>query len=289
MKRNKLVIFLFVALITAAVTYIVWDGIENDKAYADSDKTNIADKLLIDDNDYRFIEINSESDAREVISIYAEKHHYSEDDYPSNMVSRMASHPEIRDFILEYPEHINEDEEVRISDISITEDLQKTTGVPLFIQWDKRWGYRTYGSDLMGFTGCGPTCLSMVATYLLDNDYMTPAYVAQFSMDNGFYDYENMSGTFWTLMYDGAAMLGLNWEEVPGEKWAVEQHLEDGDPIICIMGPGDFTAEGHFIVLTSYEDGYVTVNDPNSIERSSRKWELDQIMPQIQGMWAYSV
>ena len=104
--------------------------------------------------------------------------------------------------------------------LDLREDIERADGIPEFYQWDPRWGYRIYGSDLMGFTGCGPTCLSMVAVYLLGNDYMTPAWVAQFSMDNGYYDYENYSGTFWTLMSSGAEQLGLYSEEVSdgGEK-----------------------------------------------------------------------
>lgn len=279
---------MFVMLIAASVTYIIWDGMTSQEIYADSQrKTRIESNL--EEEDYKQIDIKNESDAREVISIYAEDNGYSMSDYPDEMVSRLASQPEMRDFILEYPEHVDEDSKVGLSEISVAEDLRKADGVPLFLQWDKRWGYRTYGSDMMAFTGCGPTCLSMVAVYLLGNNYMTPAYVAQFSMDNGYYDFEYQSGTFWTLMYQGAAELGLSSEELPGEEWAVEEHLENGEPIIAIMGPGDFTSEGHFIVLTEYRDGYVTVNDPYSIERSSVKWELVEIMPQIQGMWAYSV
>ena len=288
MKRNKLIIAVFVLMITSAVTYIIWNGVYDDAALAasrDSSDRSPADDIEF--NDYRLIDIRSEEDAREVISIYAERHDIDEDEYPDYMVERLVSNPELRDFILEYPQHA--DEEVRLSSISIEEDIENAEGVPEFYQWDKRWGYRTYGSDVMGFTGCGPTCLSMVAVYLLDNDYMTPAWVAQFSMDNGYYDYENYSGTFWSLMTSGAETLGLIPEEVTGEVWDIEEHLANGEPIIAIMGPGDFTSEGHFIVLVSCEDGYLRVIDPNSRERTARLWDIDEVLPQIQGMWAYSV
>ncbi|MCR5528880.1 MAG: C39 family peptidase [Saccharofermentans sp.] len=288
MKRNKLIIAVFVLMITSAVTYIIWNGVYDDAALAasrDSSDRSPADDIEF--NDYRLIDIRSEEDAREVISIYAERHDIDEDEYPDYMVERLVSNPELRDFVLEYPQHA--DEEVRLSSISIEEDIENAEGVPEFYQWDKRWGYRTYGSDVMGFTGCGPTCLSMVAVYLLDNDYMTPAWVAQFSMDNGYYDYENYSGTFWSLMTSGAETLGLIPEEVTGEVWDIEEHLANGEPIIAIMGPGDFTSEGHFIVLVSCEDGYLRVIDPNSRERTARLWDIDEVLPQIQGMWAYSV
>ena len=290
MKRNKIVIAIFVLLITSAVTYIIWNGVYDDAAFAASrDSKDYRDTKDIEFNDYRLIEINNEEDAREVITIYADRHGIDEDEYPDYMVERMAANPDIRDFVLDYPNHTDEDEEVRIAEISIREDIERADGIPEFYQWDPRWGYRTYGSDLMGFTGCGPTCLSMVAVYLLGNDYMTPAWVAQFSMDNGYYDYENCSGTFWTLMSSGAEQLGLYSEEVTGEVWDIEEHLANGEPIIAIMGPGDFTSEGHFIVLVSCEDGYLRVIDPYSRERTARLWDIDEVLPQIQGMWAYSV
>ena len=290
MKRNRLIIAVFVLMITSAVTYIIWNGIYDDAAMAASrDSSDRSPTEDIEFNDYRLIDIRTEEDAREVISIYAERHDIDEDEYPDYMVERMVSNPEIRDFVLEYPQHQNEDEEVRLASISIREDIDDAEGVPEFYQWDKRWGYRTYGSDVMGFTGCGPTCLSMVAVYLLDNDYMTPAWVAQFSMDNGYYDYENYSGTFWTLMTSGAETLGLIPQEVTGEVWDIEEHLANGEPIIAVMGPGDFTSEGHFIVLVSCEDGFLRVIDPNSRERTARLWDIDEVLPQIQGMWAYSV
>ena len=61
-----------------------------------------------------------------------------------------------------------------------------------------------------------------------------------------------------------------------------------GHPIICSVGPGDFTKIGHFIVLTGYENGSVTVNDPFSQENSDKSWKFTQIQEQIKAMWVYS-
>lgn len=44
----------------------------------------------------------------------------------------------------------------------------------------------------------------------------------------------------------------------------VGAELAAGHPIICSVGPGDFTQNGHFIVLTGYENGVIKVNDPFS-------------------------
>ena len=61
------------------------------------------------------------------------------------------------------------------------------------------------------------------------------------------------------------------------------------------MRTGTFTnGGGHFIVLTGIdENGKVTVNDPNSVERSNKKWDLSYIINQssLKGnspFWAFS-
>ena len=55
--------------------------------------------------------------------------------------------------------------------------------------------------------------------------------------------------------------------------------------MICVMGPGDFTATGHFIVMTGLKDGLICVNDPNSRANSQKLWDFDQISDQIRNLW----
>ena len=64
-----------------------------------------------------------------------------------------------------------------------------------------------------------------------------------------------------------------------------------GRPIICVMGPGDFTTEGHYIVLIDIEhtSGEIIVNDPNSKENSYKTWSVETIMKQTKNLWAYSI
>ena len=65
---------------------------------------------------------------------------------------------------------------------------------------------------------------------------------------------------------------------------------EDGQPIVCSVGPGDFTKEGHFIVLSGLDDaGRVLVHDPNSPERSAVSWDVQTVLGQCLNLWAYSV
>lgn len=55
------------------------------------------------------------------------------------------------------------------------------------------------------------------------------------------------------------------------------------------MGPGDFTTEGHFLVLTGVdENGEILLHDPNSKKRSHQSWNLERLMKQIRNLWTYS-
>ncbi|MBR3709077.1 MAG: C39 family peptidase, partial [Lentisphaeria bacterium] len=130
---------------------------------------------------------------------------------------------------------------------------------------------------------CGPTCLSMVCIYLLNDPAYTPKYVAEFAESNGYSVDGN--GSAWTLISGGGKQLGLDVTEIPLDENRIIRNLEAGNPIICVMGPGDFTSTGHYIVLTRYTDGKVTVNDPNSYLRSERLWELTSVMEQIRNLW----
>ncbi len=52
--------------------------------------------------------------------------------------------------------------------------------VPLLLQWDKRWGYESYGDSIIGLAGCGPTCLSMVYVYFTHDLNGTPREIASY-------------------------------------------------------------------------------------------------------------
>ena len=200
---------------------------------------------------------------------------------PNELSELLERNPEVKEFVESYP-----DRERYMGDIDISQDYKKGE-IPLFIQWDKRWGYQTYGDGIMALEGCGPTCLSMVAVGLIGDTKYNPKYIADFSYENGFYA---DGSSKWELMTYGAQKLGLEVKELPLWKNSIDQELRDGNPIICIMGPGDFTDDGHFIVITDVDDeDMYTLNDPNSRIKSEKKWSYDELKEQIKNIWAYSV
>lgn len=217
----------------------------------------------------------------EKIETFASEHDVPMESYSQELIELAVKNPEMESFICNYP--LKKDV---YSGEPLDEYLQQAQ-VPLFLQWDSRWGYFVYGDKPMGVTGCGPTCLSMVALHLLQDPQMTPQYIAKFSQQNGFY--VEGTGSAWSLMTQGAKELGLQVKEVSLDEDVVMRHLSQGRPIICAMGRGDFTENGHFIVFVGAEDGKIRVNDPNSRIRSEKLWRFEDIKDQIRNMWAYSV
>lgn len=202
------------------------------------------------------------------------------DDYPENLLQLLIRNQETTDFVLNYPNKKDNTKKIKLSN-------EETNGeIPLFIQWDERWGYAKYGDDIMGLSGCGPTCLSMVIVGLTGDTSANPREVAKFSESNGYRVPGN--GTDWSLFSKGAKKYGLEVKELPLWEDGIIKEIENGHPIICCVGPGDFTTTGHFILIYGYVDGKFLIHDPNSIIRSSKKWSYEKIKGQIRNIWSYS-
>ena len=205
-----------------------------------------------------------------------------DEDIPEQLIEFMEHRPETTDFVMSYPEK---------HDVQYYIDLSNevTPGeIPLLIQWDERWGYKQYGDDFFALNGCAPTCLSMVCIGLGGDTKYDPYTVGQIMDSNDYYEYG--VGSKWTIMTEGASLIGLYGEEISLDESVIRNRLYSGCPIICSMGEGDFTQTGHFIVLTGIDsDGNIIVNDPCSRINSAQSWELSTLIPQIKNLWAFSL
>lgn len=202
-------------------------------------------------------------------------------DYPDKLIETLIQYPETMDFVLGYPER----KVWKNKEIEITEKVVRGE-IPLFIQWDKRWGYIPYGNSIVGISGCGPVCLSMVFMGLTGDTKYDPAWMASYSEINGYW--VDGVGTSWELMGKGAEELGLTSERLPLQWEMIQSRLNRGNPVICSMKPGDFTYKGHFIVLTGIsKEGKVTLCDPNSQVNSRKKWDPQQVVAQMKSAWSY--
>ena len=128
--------------------------------------------------------------------------------------------------------------------------------------------------------------MAMAYVALTGRTDMTPADMGAFSERLGC---ATPDGTAWTFMTEGAAELGLVAEEVPADEQSVRRALLSGSPVICSVGPGDFTSTGHFIVLAGLtDDGQVMVRDPNNAGNGDHPWDLDRILGQCANLWSFS-
>lgn len=201
------------------------------------------------------------------------------EEYPEELLARLVNNTEMAEFVAGY---LTADKKVQGG--FTKEEMEQE--FPLFMQWDSRWGYVPYGGSNIGIVGCGPTCLSMVIFALTGNEEATPDALAEFSMDNG--HYVEGAGTSWTLMADAAEEYGLAAYEIGLDEAAIKQSLDLGRPVICAMREGDFTASGHFIVLYDYDEEGFMVHDPNSRERSEKRWSFERIKHQIRNLWGFT-
>ena len=209
------------------------------------------------------------------VKAYAEEMGIFYAEYPQSLIDLLERNPETEEFVLGYP--FREEMPIDLGEYDLSQ------GVPLMMQWDKRWGYDPYGSDVVGITGCGPVCLAMAGYYVTGDERFSPDRMVKFAADNGYYSPGN--GSSWTLISQGGPELGLEVTEIPLVEKRIFDNLEAGNPIICAMGKGDFTTSGHYIVLVGTENGLIRVNDPNSYENSETLWSYEQIEGQIRNLW----
>lgn len=263
----------------------IWGMWNSDEESDDAESTKNSDKSK-DDTESEDIHAGNtpasrEEYVREQIRNFADEHQLSISDYPEELIESLIANEEKEEFVFNYPL-----KKGTYSNLKLTECIGRAQ-MPLLLQWDERWGYYPYGNGVIGVVGCGPTSLSMVTLHLLQDAKYTPIYMADYAMRNDYY--AEGVGTAWDFMTKGARRLGLKVQEVGLDENVVMRHLRQGHPIICAVGPGDFTTTGHFIVLAGVEDGKIRIHDCNSRERSEKLWDFQEFKYQIKNMWAYSV
>jgi len=199
--------------------------------------------------------------------------------YPEALLDMLSRDIDLLDFVLNYHDK---------SGKVFSESIKVRKGeIPLLLQWDERWGYASYGENMIAISGCAPTSLAMVISGLTGDTSITPYKVAKYAEDNGFY--VDGTGTSWSLMTSGSEFFGIDSKQISLSKDNIFSELENGHPIIASMREGDFTTAGHFIVLTGVSNGKIKINDPNSKKRSSLLWNYDRLESQIKNLWSFSV
>lgn len=199
---------------------------------------------------------------------------------PESLLAFKEKYPEAAEFVDDYPRA-----HARRPEVDLTGEVTQGV-VPLFIQWDERWGYQDYGGSFFATNGCGPTSLSMVVCGLTGDASVTPLSVARYCEEQGFYT--PGTGTSWSLMTRGAAHYGLSSEQGVVSCEYLTGQLSSGKVLIASMTPGDFTYSGHYLVLTGLDaQGRVRVNDSNSPAHSAVSWDAQTLVRQMKAVWSF--
>lgn len=184
-----------------------------------------------------------------------------------------------------------------ISDNSSNGSIVRPTGgynffTPLFLQWDSRWGNKSYAGETIGVAGCAPTSMAMVITGLggnmtgidLNNDSIVdPSEAAEWSTKNGFAAY--MQGSYDNLIPELAKKAGLSVEQTYNANKVYEE-LKKGKVVVANVMPGTIINGNHFLVLTGVNfNGSISMNDPYSKENSEKEWSLNTIKIESKNFW----
>lgn len=139
-----------------------------------------------------------------------------------------------------------------------------------FLQYDTQWGDIPYTScsnsrQTIGNSGCGPTAMAMVIHYYAD-ETITPIETAKYAVENGYRTYN--SGTAHGFFGSMAKKYNIEYLDTYSSAEAFEWMKTKTDPlIICSMGPGLWTNNGHFILVWDIdENSNVYINDPASTQ-----------------------
>ena len=147
-------------------------------------------------------------------------------------------------------------------------------------QKDEPWASALFGRDPISGYGCGPTALAMLISTLCER-LTTPADVAAWGAKAGFA--APGSGSYLSIVRGAAKASGLDCATMPvGDAEGLRQAIRDGGIAVALMGPGHFTAHGHFILLHGVAPGgEILVADPNSRENSLALWDVEVILDEL--------
>ncbi len=200
--------------------------------------------------------------------------------HPESLQKLYSENFETADFVASYF-----DEKDKVREVNLKK-YKRTKEIPLFVQWDKQWGYLKYGDDIVGVNGDAPVCLAMVGYYLTGDESFSPDKVVAFAEGNGFY--KKGKGTSSSIMKEGAEKLGLTSAVLEVTKEGIISALNEEKVVVCLLNKGKLSSSQHYIVLREYKDDKLYINDPTSIVNSEKEWLCDDIVSGVKKAWVIS-
>lgn len=169
-----------------------------------------------------------------------------------------------------------------VTDGQYSLSLESSIGtLTYYNQSDSRWSDFLYGGqDPMHTYGCGPTVLAMAVSSFTEHSLL-PSDMAAWAAQHGYWSAGH--GTSHSFIPEGAAAFGLKAESF--QNFTVDgvlAELASGHILIALMGPGHFTANGHFIIIADYWSGsQVRIADPVNLENTQKAWDVQLILDEL--------
>ena len=136
------------------------------------------------------------------------------------------------------------------------------TGLTYYNQTDSRWKNHVYSSvgdssQTIGTSGCGPTSAAMVVTAIKGT--ITPPEMGDLFVQYGYRSANN--GTYWSAFRWVADVFDIDYQECSSLDTAIDL-VRNNNYVICSVGNGLFTTEGHFIVIVGIDGDTLKIYDP---------------------------
>lgn len=144
-----------------------------------------------------------------------------------------------------------------------------------FKQYDSKWKNVLYTknntydlSQTIGNSGCGPTAMADIVATWWDSS-VTPVEMAALAVSG---DYRtNNNGTAWSYFkYIAKKYKASNFIQTSAYATA-EKAVQNGAYVICAVGPGVWTKQGHFICWWKVDEQYVYICDPGGSSAARAK------------------
>ena len=134
------------------------------------------------------------------------------------------------------------------------------------------------GGSTIQAAGCGPTAIAVCYSSLTGKKANVPKMCNQ-AYKHGWY-YTGQGCTH-NVVPGLSKLYGMQCKGLGTKKDAIEKALRAGHPVVALMGPGDFTKNGHLVVLTRRVDkDKVKIADVGSRARTAQTWSLKKVVSQ---------
>lgn len=173
-----------------------------------------------------------------------------------------------------------------------------------YLQTDSRWAkwpYSNKNEDTdIAESGCGPTSAAIVIATWKDPT-VTPITTSKWSLEHGYKATGN--GTYHSYFVPQMKAYGIECERVNTSSLqymyasdAQTYHdkakaaVLDGHMVVCLMGPGNWTRGGHYIVWYSVDDDdNIYISDPASTKANRLKNTLSLLQKEVRYYWICKV